>query len=274
MVVHINELFKLNMFSSGRRMLALRKVRSEARELGFHSLVKHINESLAYEEEVRALERRWRNRDTGDALAREIDTLVDPTLTALRDTALSQAAGARPDDPIVDTVDRFVAAVFPGGVKAITALAFADELAAVEDIVRALEGDLRPMVEELGLTRLARRLAELAVEYRAALEADKEILQYDEVRAAQNRGQDNLCRAVGMVVSKYWSDSDEHREARSRLLASIFEQNEAIRSYLRARRAVQDVDPSTGMLEGAESDDAGAGESAPPVPADDSPGAE
>jgi hypothetical protein len=261
-VVHINELFKLNMFSSGRRMLALRKVRSEARELGFHSLVKHINESLAYEEEIRALERRWRNRDTSDTLAREIDMLVDPTLTALRDAALSQAAGARPDDPIVGTVNRFIAVVFPGGVKAITALAFADELAAVEDIVRALEGELWPMVEELGLVRLARRLAALAVEYRAALEADKEVLHYDRVRTARNRGQDNLCRAVGLIVTRYHDDSDEHSGARSRLLAPILEQNEAIRSYLRARRAVPDVDPDTGLLESADSDDAGAGDAA------------
>lgn len=270
MVVHVSELFKFNQFSSGRRTLAMRKTRTEARAVGFHSLVKHLTESLDYEEVIRAIERRWKNRDTSDSLARTIDMLVDPTLTAMRDTAVSQTAGARPDDPIMDTVNRFLAAIFPDGVKPITSLAYADEVVAVEDIVSALEGELRPMVEELGLTRLAKRLAELVVEYRAAVETDSEVMSYDEVREAQARGQNNLCRAVAMIASKYWNDSDEHREARNRLLAHILEQNEAIRSYLRARRAVQDVDPDTGQVEDADEGDAGAGEAVRLAAADDS----
>jgi hypothetical protein len=256
------------MFSSGRRMLALRKVESQARELGFRALVEHIKEALRYEVEVRDLERRWKHRDTRSSLAREIDILVDQTVTALRDSATSQSAGARPDDPIVGKVEAFVTALFPGGVKPITTLPFADELATVEDMVRALRGKLRATVEELGLTRLAQRLAELAVEYRAALETEVEVLQYDEVRRAQAMGQNNLCRAVAMIVSRYYDDSEEHSKARTVLLASILEQNEAIRAYLRARRAVQDVDPETGMLEPPDDGDADAGDLASPDAAD------
>ena len=38
-------------------------------------------------------------------------------------------------------------------------------------------------------------------------------------------------------------------KARSALLAPILKQNEAIRTYLRARRGVEDVDPETGEID-------------------------
>lgn len=252
MVVHLSEVFNLNEFTSGRRTLALRKVRTQAQGLRFRPLVEHIDEALVYEATIRALDSRWLTRQIvpSGSVTKPIDNLADRTLTAIRDTAQAQAEGARPGEAIIGKVEAFLAAIFPHGVQAVTSLPYADELTAVEDIVAKLQGELAPMVIELGLTRLVQRLARLAAEYRTALEKDQDVLEFDTVRAARARGQDNLLGAMALIVGKYYkSDDPEHVSARNLLLGPIFEQNEAIRAYIRARRAVQDIDPDTGEVE-------------------------
>jgi hypothetical protein len=130
-----------------------------------------------------------------------------------------------------------------------TSLGFVDELAAVENILTAFDADLAPSVAELGLTRLAKRLAKLAVEYRSALDApEPEVVRFGEIRAARAQGQQHLLQAVAQILGKHWRDTPEDVAARAALMAPILKQNEAIRQSLRTQRPVEDIDPVTGEV--------------------------
>jgi hypothetical protein len=54
-----------------------------------------------------------------------------------------------------------------------------------------------------------------------------------------------------MILGLYPRSTKEHLAARAALLAPILQQNEAIRQYLRSRRAVEDVNPETGEIDPA-----------------------
>jgi hypothetical protein len=208
---------------------------------------------LQHEDGVRVLDWQWeasKQQETYDPI-KELDGLLDQTVTAVRDGALSQAKGARPDDDIVAEVNDFLGQVFPAGVQAITHVPYVEELDKVETMLVMLRGELASTVVDFGLSRQVERLAELVIEYRAALESRPERMRFDVVREARATGQNYLLAIVAMIVSKYWNDRDpEHMSARAALLAPIMEQHEAVRAYVSARRAVRDIDPDTGAVLG------------------------
>lgn len=251
MAVYINDVFKFNTLSTGRRTFALRKLRPIARQYDFRRLVKRVDYSLQHEDHVRVLDWNWeafKLKESVDPI-KELDGRLDQTVTAVRDGAVNQAKGARPDDDIVAKVNEFLGQVFPAGVQAITQAPYVEELDKVELMLSKLGGELAATVVEFGLGRQVARLAELAVEYRAALENRPERMSFDEVREARAIGQNNLLSIVAMIVNEYWDDRNpEHLSARSALLAPILEQIAAVRAYLSARRAVRDIDPDTGEV--------------------------
>ncbi|WP_437761448.1 hypothetical protein WMF27_04705 [Sorangium sp. So ce281] len=166
--------------------------------------MKHCEAAIEHDLATRAIERRWAGEPlaTGaNPAAQRIDVLVDRTLGAIRDHVVAQTQGAAPDDPIHEEVAAFLKPIFPVSVQAITSLPYLDELAAVDDIVALLKGELALAVKEFGLGRLVTRLA------------------------------------------------------------PILQQDEAIGHYLRARRAIADVNPETGEDEPAPTP------AAPPSPA-------
>jgi hypothetical protein len=170
-------------------------------------------------------------------------------LSSLRDAAVAQATGADEGDPIIALSESFVRTVFPKGVIELTSLGFVDELAAVDNILAAFNTHLAPAVTELGLTRLAKRLAKLAIEYRAALDApDPTIISFGAVRAARALGQQHLLQAVAQIVGKHWRDTPDDIAARAALLTPVLKQNDAIRESLRIQRPVEDIDPVTGEV--------------------------
>lgn len=93
------------------------------------------------------------------------------------------------------------------------------------------------------------------------------------VKTARATGQSLLLQAVAMILGLHPSDGAEDLAARAQLLGPILKQNEAIRDYLRARKAVQDVNPETGEVEtspapaGGSGGAAGGGPGAPSTPA-------
>jgi hypothetical protein len=255
----LSALFVLYVFPTGRRIFAMRQVAARAKARDLADLAKHCTHAVTHDRACLALEQRWAGlasatpataapSDAAPATAVEIDRLTDTTLTAISDAALSQTAGTRTDDPIRATVTEFLAAVFPGGVQAITGLEFVDELAAVEHVVGLLRGPkLAPVVTELGLGRLTERLRTLVGEYRKALEAPSAaVMKFGEVRAARSEGQDLLFQAVAMIIGRYRTNSAEDRAARDELLGPILEQNDAIGAAMRGRRQVDDVNPESG----------------------------
>lgn len=261
MDITLGILFKLYGFSTGRRMYAMSLVRPIAVGLGNKRIVKHIDTALAHDRVTRALDLRWAGRallNRGDGKLKEVDALTDNMITALRDGALLQTRGMEPGDAIHDTVDAFLEDLLPAGVQAITSLPYVDQISAVDTLVSRLQGPLAPMVEELGLTRQVDRLAELAVAYRAALDESTmgaDAVVFAEVREARERGQEYLLELVVLILSAYLEATPEQREARDALLTPIMLQNEAIRDYLRTRRAPRDVDPDSGVEEPLDGED-------------------
>jgi hypothetical protein len=258
----LESLFDLYVFTTGRRLFALRQVRAVAHQLGFAELVKHCDAAISHDTATLDLERRWSGEPAGDTnpQAQKIDVLVDRTLGAIRDHAVAQTQGAPADDSIHAEAAAFLKAIFPVSVYAVTSLSYVDELAAVDHILKLCKGDLAPAVKELGLGRLIKRLADLASEYRDALEEPPpSLVEWGRVRAARAEGQGLLLEAVAIIVGKHHGRTPEGTEARRVLLAPILKQNEAIGQYLRARRRVEDVNPETGADAPAAS---GAGEDA------------
>jgi hypothetical protein len=246
----LESLINLYAFTTGRRLFALRSVRAAAHEQGFTELVKHCDVAIAHDLATREIERRWAYEPAtpgGNPEASRIDPLVDKTLGAIRDHIVAQTQGAPPSDPVHGEADAFQKRLFPAGLFAVTSLPYIDELAAVDDIVSLLKGELAGAVKAFGLGRLVTRLSELALQYREALETPPpSLLNWGKVRAARGEGQGLLLEAVSIILGKHHGRSAEGTAARLTLLGPILQQNEAIRSYLRARRAVSDVNPETG----------------------------
>jgi hypothetical protein len=253
MSADLGSLFNLYQFSTGRRIYALQLVLKTAKKLKFTELEVHLALAIRHDRATRKLDAQWQaqgGQPKGQGAAPRVDTLVDKTLTGLRDAAAAQAAGAAADDDIAEKVAQFIGEIFPAGVASITHLSYLDELSAVDAIVAKLKGELAPLVVELGLTRLANRLASLAVEYRAALEAPPPpALSFGTVRAARALGQENLLQAVALIVGRYYKSTPDHRGPRAALLDPILKQDEAIAHYLRSRRTIEDVNPETGEVE-------------------------
>jgi hypothetical protein len=106
------------------------------------------------------------------------------------------------------------------------------------------------MVAELGLTRLAKRLTSLAIDYRVAVDApEPEVVRFGDLRAARAKGQQHLVEAVAQIVGKHWRSTPEDVATRAALMAPILKQNEAIRQALRAHRTPEDVNPDTGEID-------------------------
>jgi hypothetical protein len=237
-------------FSPGRRIFALQRVQEVARALGFTELVEHVERAVAHDWRTHELDGLWsgRHRRRARPQTMVVDRMVAKALTALRQAALVQAAGAPPGDAIHGEVQAFLRAILPAGVFAVAMLPQVDELSALEQIVAKLEGPLAESVASLGLGRQAARLAELTDAFRQALYAPAPAtVKFREVQAARQQGQEYLLEAIAMILGRYYKSRDpEHAAARAALLAPIARQSAAIRAHRRSRRALRDVDPATG----------------------------
>lgn len=84
----LESILNLYVFTTGRRLFALRQVRALAEEQRFTELVKHCDAAFEHDLATRVMERRWAGEPatTGtNPAAQRIDVLVDRTLGAIRD---------------------------------------------------------------------------------------------------------------------------------------------------------------------------------------------
>ena len=258
----LSSFIQLNVFSTGRRLHAFRQVLLVAKEIGFPALEALLDTAIVAETETWALELRWgvlRRRGKLSAkqlkaqrALQQLDAQVDHALIGLRDGAASLLQGAGPDEQeLVDKVEAFLDALFPGGAQAVTSLPYAVELTAVQGIVEKLQGELAPAVTELGLGVQAKRLANLCKAYGDA-QKSVDTLDFGTVRAARAKGQHLLLEVVAVVLGACHEATGDHAQKRAALLAPIVKQNKAISDHIRARRAVPDVNPDTGEEEAVE----------------------
>lgn len=239
---------KLVLFTTGRRIFALRHVRAAAVALNLPDLVTHVDQATAHDRATRKLETQWRLRGDFDRRhapeAQEVDNRLDQALTATRDVAATYARAAPLGSPRRETAERFLAKAFPDGVYPITSLPFVEQLAAVEDLLEVIATELPAEVAALGLGEMIALVAEITDEYRAVLDRGPSNVEYAEVQVARERGQTWLVELVVKILGHFPNTEDRaHEQARDELLGPILAQQKAIRRYLRERITVPDVDP-------------------------------
>jgi len=249
-------LLRLRQFPTGRRLFAFYRVLELANKVNAPPIVSLAQNAITKDEETVKIELRWaQKRRTGKTSAKQVkaqkalqllDIRVDRALTGLRDGAEALIHGAGDDEKdLIEQVEYFLNEILPNGVAAVTSKSFDEESVLIKGIVSRLVGDLAPTVTSLGLTLSVNRLVAVAAEYEAALAA-VETLEFGQVKAAREAGQDYLLRLTAKIIGTFDEPSGPIAENRAALLAPILKQNQAINDHIRARRSVPDVDPTTG----------------------------
>lgn len=262
-------LLSFYLFSTGRRLFAMQEVSALATAQSLGPLGVHCDLVIAHDTGTRALEATWSSdKDAAQYApeAKQADILVDVALSALRDAINVEARDSAPGDPLGDAAVKLEKEAFPQGVAHIIKMTFVDELAELQRIIALLQSaEWSSVVPKLGLDRRLARLTELEKTYRTAIALSPKTVSFAQVKDARAKGQSLMLESVAMILGLYPSDGAADLAARGALLAPILRQNEAIREYLKTRRAIEDVDPSTGKVETPPA--AGGGAAAPVTPA-------
>lgn len=242
------QLISLVRFTTGRRIYVYRQVRAAAQSLNQPTLVDHIDTAIAHDRNVLDLETRWRTRTPfrrrHAPAAQQVDDRLDLAITALRDVPMSYVRATPVGDPMREAAERFIAEVFPDGVAPITSLPFVDQLAAVEHMLDVIASDVTVEVATLSLGYMVSVVTQLTDEYRTVLDRKTITVEFPDVQAARDIGQDNLSELIAMILGQFHKTRDRaHQQARASLLGPILAQQQAIRAYLRDRSPVPDVDP-------------------------------
>lgn len=250
MDVTLAALLQLYAFSTGRRLFALAEVQKLAVDDGHTALAAHCDAALVHDRGTFQKEVVWSSDKTATQYApeaKQVDMLMDVALGALRDSLDADARDAAPGDMLGEKAAKLLQLLFPNGLAAVTQLPFVEQLAAVQHIVQCLQSsEWAPVVNDLGLGRRVARLIDLEKRYSAAIALTTKSISFGEVKEARTKGQEMLLQAVAMILGLFPSESAADQAGRVKLLGPILRQNEAIRTYLRSRRNLEDVDPVTG----------------------------
>jgi hypothetical protein len=256
MDVSLSALLNFYVFSVGRRLFAVGQVKKIALGKKLKAIANHADVCLAHDRETRALEASYAGQPEASAYspeARQLDTYVDIALGALRDAIDSHIKVSLPGDPLADLAAKFLTALFPLGVAAVTTLNFVEEVEEVDRIAGVLKD--KPYAEVIagfGLGRYVDRITGLSGQYRAAVEAGAPAkVSFNRVKEANAKGQSLMMELVAMILGEYPLDSDEGKAVRLELLGPILTQDEAIRQSRRMKKPVEDVNPDTGEVEPA-----------------------
>jgi hypothetical protein len=181
-----------------------------------------------------------------------LDNRLDRLLSSFL-AALTAFADGLPDPhELVRAARRVREDVLPGGIQAIVHATHPEEAELVDQVVKRLRSEHAAALERLGLTAFVDQLAGLNAEFRAAVAAatagDESGPSYDQVRAAQARGQEMLLELMAMALGACPGREPPDLERRARLVGAILSQNEAIGVYRKNRRSIPDVDPGTGEV--------------------------
>lgn len=241
-------MFKIVGLTPGRRVVALQALHARLVAEGLDDLAASATDAIAHEMEAVALQREFRERDGGDSGAlRNADRRVDRLAGSLyRDIA---EIAADPGDPGTAIANELADKVWPGGAFAYVSLPYAEQYAALKDVVDTLEGPFAEAILALALEAKVAKLRDQLETFHTLLlqrEAVADELPYSRVHDALVAGQTRLLEIVGRVVGHFPGGDATTSEKRAHLLAPIVAQDEAVREYYRRRRPVQDLDPATG----------------------------
>lgn len=250
MSAYLSNLINLYIFSTGRRIFALSQIKAKAAAASLGPLESHCSAALAHDQKTLGLEAEWAGNKSPRLYppeARKIDVLIDTSLGALEVALDAETRDVSADDPLGQSAVQLHHELFPAGVGAITTANYVEELAEAERIVGILQSPKwAQVVSDLGLNRRVAKLSALTQKYRSALGGKANPIIFDQIKEAREKGQNFLLQTVAIILGLHPSDSEADIQARTELMGPILAQNEAIRLYLKARRAVPDVNPETG----------------------------
>ena len=258
----LEQYIKIVDFTSGERMTILEATRHIALRLGFTDVVQHLDQALAHERTTLELDDRWAGQRTGRMYSPrviELDNLVDPVLTSVRDIAVSHTKGLPANNELVVQVNAMLADLFPSGLAAVVTMSCVDQVGATEIIVEKLQTTYATLAGELGLTRRVAYLAVLTAEYRDAVVNDRE-LSFSQVKAMRDLGQLMLCEMVAMILGRLANSRDPIKVAqRQELLEPLGFETRRVRkrrARRRGRGSETEGDVDTGADETGEDEDA------------------
>lgn len=236
----------LPVFTSGERLTTFRQIRDIAARLGLSEVWDRAERGAVHDLVTRGLDDRWAEQLTGRVYAQrvsEIDNLVDPVLTSIRDIALSQVRALPPGHELVARVDAFLDDIYPAGVMAVVSLPFVDQVAATQVILDKLVTRHPALVARLGLAERVAYLAKLTVEYRDAVDQDRN-LDFAQVRASREAGQLLLRELVALILGQFSDSRDPDNVSRRQALLEpvIYQARQSQKRRARRRgRADDDV---------------------------------
>lgn len=250
MSAYLAQLIHLYIFPTGRRLFAHSQSKTLAAAAGHTALEAHCTAALAHDQQTQSLEAQWSGNKGPRRYAPEAkktDVLIDICLGALDDALDAEIRDATPGDMLGQAAVQLRHELFPQGVGAVTGAVYVNELAEAERIVGLLQSaKWSPTVKDLGLSRRVDKLVGLTQQYRSALGLTVKPVTYEQVKEARDKGQELLLQTAAMIMGLHPSDSGADVAGRTSLMGPILAQNEAIGLYLRARRAVPEVNPETG----------------------------
>ncbi len=252
----LGDYVRLYRFTSGRREHAISRVAKLADGTEtlapWPELKALCQDAIAHEQGARDLKRRWevqKKMGASDPRLAELDPQIDATLGSLSRTA-GEIARTFPDTPKGQAAAEFLKQALPNGATGIIHLPYPEQERQLADLVRDCRegGPYADPIALLGLGDFVDRLDGLNTEFGDILHRGKARgIEYVNVQAADQEGQDRLLEIVAKVLGRFSSRSAADAKARAEYLAPIAEQNEAIGLALRNRRPVRDVNPATGV---------------------------
>lgn len=252
-MTRLADMVQLRKFTSGRAAFAARQVAALAKTGGEADLEAEALSVIDSTQTALSQRREWAKGVSAATGARaggkavELDNRVDRLVSAIYNNAHSFVRSMDDDAPEVSQAKELIAELFPRGVADITGLAFEDEAAAVDLLLKDLRSRFAPHAQALGLTPLVQRLSEMNSAFNDALaQTQPARVSHDQVTAAEAATQERLAALSVSIMAEHRGDEPEVIARRTALLAPILDQDERIADALRRHRPVNDVDPETG----------------------------
>ncbi len=249
----LTEVLDFYQFTPGRRIHAARRVKEIAADIGHPTIESRANAVIVHDTQTLKLTRKWRHSRTIRAgsrtMATELDSAVDRCMGAIFRATNEWLDNFGDHSPDAERVQQFLAYHFPEGVGEITTLPSEDKSAYGYDLLNQFDDAWSDIPELIAVGQYVARLRELLDQYEEALrQTETRPVEYEDVRAAQHRGEDLMSRLVVKILGDFSEKTDEDAHIRNRLMAPIIEQNERIKESHKRRSQLRDVDPETGEI--------------------------
>jgi len=238
----------------GSLLFGLKGARAAAVELDVPEIAAACDKATKAAQEFYNVNAAWertknqpKSKGEGEAVA--LDPLVDRGVTGLQDAASVPVRSLPKEHPLAVAGRAFLKNALPNGAEGITKLPHAEELVAVQQLIKRCDdpNDLRPQVQSLSLSPLVENLRGLAVRFEAALrQPARGETSWDKLKATGFEAQECMLELVAKITGTFNLRTPEHIDARTKLLFPIIEQDDRIADSRKQRKPVTDVDPNTG----------------------------